>query len=255
MCCGSYPGFLFLCYMEKQIVFKGQNDQVLTSSLLVAETFGKEHKRVLQDVRELKCSEYFRQHHFVLSSYTTSQNRDVPMFLMDRDGFTLLVMGYTGELAMSFKEKYIEAFNEMEHKLKESQKPLSQLEILVQSAQALLEQEQRITRVEEKLEAMEQERIENTEKLLAAPISNEKTPELSLRDNIRQLVNQYASSTGINHQDVWHKVYNQLYFLYHINLKAYKKIKKNETYLEVAERNLLLDKIFIIISNMIQERI
>lgn len=239
--------------MEKQIVFRGQNDQVLTSSLLVAETFGKEHKRVLQDVRELKCSENFRQHHFVLSSYTTIQNKDVPMFLMDRDGFTLLVMGYTGELAMRFKEKYIEAFNKMEHKLKETQKPLSHLEILVQSAQALLEQSKRIDAVEQRLDEMEADRIVKTEMLLSAPTSVEPTPELSLRDNIRQLVNKYSAATGIKQQDVWHKVYNQLYYLYHINLKAYKKEKKNETYLEVAERNLLLDKIYIIISNLVRE--
>lgn len=241
--------------MEKQIVFKGQNDQVLTNSLLVAEKFGKEHKRILQDIRELKCSEEFRQHHFVLSSYVNGQNRELPMYVMDKDGFVLLVMGYTGELAMAFKEEYIYEFNQMEKELKNNapKKVKSSAELFAMQAQINLEYEQRIANIEEKIAEMEADRIVKTEMLLSAPTSVESTPELSLRDNIRQLVNKYSAATGIKQQDVWHKVYNQLYYLYHINLKAYKKEKKSETYLEVAERNLLLDKIYIIISNLVRE--
>ena len=98
----------------KDLVFKGESNQVLTNSLLVAEKFGKDHKRVLQDIRDLKCSNQFRQHNFVLSSYCNEQNRELPMYVMNKDGFTLLVMGYTGETAMKFKEDYIDAFNKME---------------------------------------------------------------------------------------------------------------------------------------------
>lgn len=103
----------------KDLVFKGESNQVLTNSLLVAEKFGKEHKRVLQDIRDLKCSNKFKQHSFVLSSYCNDQNRELPMYVMNRDGFTLLVMGYTGEDAMKFKEDYIDSFNKMEKILKE----------------------------------------------------------------------------------------------------------------------------------------
>lgn len=88
------------------------------TSLDVAETFEKEHKRILQDIRELNCSEIFRQHNFVQSEYTNQQNHKQPMYYMTRDGFTLLVMGYTGDKAMKFKEAYINQFNEMEELLK-----------------------------------------------------------------------------------------------------------------------------------------
>lgn len=132
-------------------------------------------------------------------------------------------------------------------------KAKSSAELFAMQAQINLEYEQRISNVEEKLAEIEADRIIKTEMLLSAPVSAEPTPQISLRDNIRQLVNKYSAATGIKQQDVWHKVYNQLYYLYHINLKAYKKEKKNETYLEVAERNLLLDKIFIIISNLVRE--
>ena len=84
------------------------------TSLDVAETFEKEHRRILQDIRELGCSEEFRQHNFVQSEYLNQQNHKQPMYYITKDGFTLLVMGYTGEKAMKFKEAYIRQFNAME---------------------------------------------------------------------------------------------------------------------------------------------
>lgn len=86
----------------------------IVTSLDVAETFEKEHRRILQDIRELGCSEEFRQHNFVQSEYLNQQNHKQPMYYITKDGFTLLVMGYTGEKAMKFKEAYIRQFNAME---------------------------------------------------------------------------------------------------------------------------------------------
>ena len=73
------------------LVFHGADNQALTNSLLVAEKFGKEHKRVMQDIREMGCSALFREHNFVLSSYLSRQNKETPMYVMTKDGFTLLV--------------------------------------------------------------------------------------------------------------------------------------------------------------------
>ena len=98
--------------VETMIIKKVETS--IVTSLDVSETFEKEHKRVLQDIRNLGCSEEFGQHNFVLSSYTSVQNKKQPMYCMTRDGFTLLVMGYTGEKAMKFKEGYIRQFNAME---------------------------------------------------------------------------------------------------------------------------------------------
>lgn len=105
--------------MLEVMVKKIQKEEVtVVTSMDVAETFGKEHRRVLQDIRELGCSEEFGQHNFVLISYKDSMNRDKPMYYITRDGFTLLAMGYTGEKAMKFKEAYIKQFNNMEKLLK-----------------------------------------------------------------------------------------------------------------------------------------
>lgn len=91
-----------------------KEEKVAVTSLDISETFNKEHRRVMQDIRELGCSEEFGQHNFVQSSYINSQNKKQPMYIMTKDGFTLLVMGYTGEKAMQFKEAYIKQFNIME---------------------------------------------------------------------------------------------------------------------------------------------
>ena len=134
----------------KELVFKGEGNQALTNSLLVAEKFGKEHRRVMQDIRELGCSEEFRLHNFVQSSYINSQNKEMPMIIMTKDGFTLLAMGYTGDMAMKFKEEYIAAFNTMEQTLKSGgfQVPTSFREALLLAAQ----QQEKIEEQQKRLE-------------------------------------------------------------------------------------------------------
>ena len=95
----------------------GKEEATVVTSLDVAETFGKEHRHVLRDIRELECSNEFRVSNFGQSEYLNEQNHRQPMYYITRDGFTLLVMGYTGEKAMKFKEAYIRQFNAMEKAL------------------------------------------------------------------------------------------------------------------------------------------
>lgn len=143
----------------KELVFKGEGNQALTNSLLVAEKFGKEHRRVMQDIRELGCSEEFRLHNFVQSSYINSQNKEMPMIIMTKDGFTLLAMGYTGDMAMKFKEEYIAAFNTMEQTLKSGgfQVPTSFREALLLAAEQ-----------QEKIEAQQKQLAEQAPEVLFA---------------------------------------------------------------------------------------
>lgn len=96
----------------------GKEELATCTSLDVAETFGKDHRHVLRDIRELGCSEEFNRSNFGPISYVDAMNREQKAVIMTRDGFTLLVMGYTGELAMKFKEAYIKQFNAMEAALK-----------------------------------------------------------------------------------------------------------------------------------------
>lgn len=101
------------------LVFKGQNDQVITTSLKVAEVFGKRHNDVLKSIRNLTSAQNCAVlKMFETSSYVSEQGKEQPMFIMNRDGFTLLAMGFNGEKALEFKINYIEAFNKMEETIK-----------------------------------------------------------------------------------------------------------------------------------------
>lgn len=95
-----------------------RNNQVVTTSLQVAEFFGKPHFHVLRDIRNLECSSSFQESNFGFSFYfrdlPNNAIKKEPMYYLTRDGFTLLVMGFTGKIAAQFKEAYINAFNDME---------------------------------------------------------------------------------------------------------------------------------------------
>lgn len=104
--------------MLVEITKIGREERPCVTSLDVAETFEKSHDHVLRDVRKLDCSNEFRLSNFGESFYVNAQGKKQPMVIMTRDGFTLLVMGYTGSLAMKFKEAYIKQFNAMENVLR-----------------------------------------------------------------------------------------------------------------------------------------
>lgn len=118
-------------------------EMTVVSSLDVAETFEKRHADVLRDIEELGCSKDFRERNFALSKYLIENNkRSYPMYYMTRDGFTILVMGYTGEKAMRFKEAYIKQFNAMEKalqgKLIEREKGIAVRQSLTKRCNSLL---------------------------------------------------------------------------------------------------------------------
>ena len=98
-----------------------ENNEVVTSSIKVAEVFDKQHKDVLKAVKSLDISEEFRERNFALMKKSIKigkgAERKSPMYYITRDGFMFLVMGFTGKTAARWKEAYIKAFNEMEKML------------------------------------------------------------------------------------------------------------------------------------------
>lgn len=108
---------------DKYGVFADTHDTARVDSLFVAEFFEKQHKHVLRDIARIiepksGLSENFIHSNFKSSFYKDSTGRKLPCYFMTRDGFTMLVMGYTGQKAMRFKELYIRRFNEMESFIK-----------------------------------------------------------------------------------------------------------------------------------------
>ena len=92
--------------------------QAVTDSLKVAESFDKKHKHVLETARNLAAENSATKKMFVESTYV-NRGKEYPMIYMNRDGFTLLAMGFTGKKALDFKLKYIQAFNEMENRIRQ----------------------------------------------------------------------------------------------------------------------------------------
>lgn len=101
-----------------------KNNQVVVSSRQVAEKFGKLHKDVLESIRNILVAENSATKFYQESTHEY-RGQKFPEYLMNRDGFSLLVMGFTGKDALHWKMKYIAAFNEMEAKL--NGKPISLL--------------------------------------------------------------------------------------------------------------------------------
>ena len=104
--------------MLVEIAKLGREERPCVTSLDVAETFGKEHRNVMRDINKLNCSPEFNALNFERIKYVDSRGRNQDAYVMTRDGFTLLVMGYNGKLAMKFKEAYIKQFNAMENVLR-----------------------------------------------------------------------------------------------------------------------------------------
>lgn len=101
-----------------------ENEHAVTTSLRVAEVFGKQHKNVVRDIKSLDCSEEFRKLNFEPSKIDYQNGnikKQLPMYYITRDGFMFLVMGFTGKTAAKWKEAYIKAFNEMEAKIRAEQ--------------------------------------------------------------------------------------------------------------------------------------
>ena len=107
--------------IQQNVVYKTNKGTPVTDSLKVAGVFGKQHKNIIQAVRNLLGSAENSAHArwFYESTYLDAQGKQRPMFVMNRDGFSLLAMGLTGAKALQFKVAFIEQFNKMEEIVKQ----------------------------------------------------------------------------------------------------------------------------------------
>lgn len=130
--------------MENELVIM-HDQQAVTTSLKVAEVFGKEHRNVMQAINNLTAENSAVGKMFAKSTYLNMQKHEQPMFYMNRDGFTLLAMGFTGKKAMQFKLKYIEAFNAMESAIN-NMRPIDKLRLMFEVQD---DHEKRLTNLEQ----------------------------------------------------------------------------------------------------------
>lgn len=135
------------------IVFQGSEGQPLTNSVLVAEKFGKRHCDLIKAIRNLTTQNFVVKNMFVETTYLSGKQQEQPMYIMNRDGFTLLAMGFTGQKALQFKLDYIDAFNKMEQTIRNTRNlpssvDTTMLKQLMETTQAMAAQ---ISRMQEEL--------------------------------------------------------------------------------------------------------
>ncbi|HFZ5079312.1 TPA: Rha family transcriptional regulator, partial [Campylobacter coli] len=94
-----------------------KENKVFINSLDLAKVFNKNHKDVLETTKNQPQND-FTESNFILSTYKDKKGELRPCYNLTRDGFSLLVMGFTGEKAYKWKIEFIKAFNEMEKRLR-----------------------------------------------------------------------------------------------------------------------------------------
>lgn len=162
------------------LVYENEKGVDITTSLIVAQVFGKEHNKVCRDIENLSCSIQFRVANFGETPYVHPQNgQTYKMYTMTKDGFSFLVMGYTGEKAGEFKERFINEFNRREAMLK------SDDYILMRSMQIL---QGRIKAIEADNARLEAENKANIETI------RQQAPKAQYYDNTLQSAHTYTST-------------------------------------------------------------
>lgn len=176
--------------MEDSLVnIENKNGVMVVSSREVAKNFNKRHSDVLEKIdktiKEISSTENSVQY-FMLNNYTDNSGKTNKEYLLTRDGFSFLVMGFTGKKANQWKIKYIEAFNKMEEYIKSTPKllPTNFKEAL---QQLLVEVEEK-----EKLQ-LEIKELEPKAKFAETIVSNEKSIDVG---SMAKLLNQNGINTG-----------------------------------------------------------
>lgn len=182
--------------------------QVVTTSLKVAEIFEKEHRDVMKSIRNLTAQNFAVKKMFVEDSYLNSRNQQQPMFYMNRDGFTLLAMGFTGSKAMEFKLKYIEAFNKMEKQIKEETKfrlPTNLNEMSTMFYSVMKDQDKKIEEQSEKVNFL----------MNLSGLTSPRNKELTKARN-KKVIQVCGGSESNSYQDksLRSKLYNELFKSY-----------------------------------------
>lgn len=179
-----------------------QNNQVVVSSRQIAEHFEKRHADVLAGIEKIKTENSVVTPMFCETTYTAGTGKAYKEYLINRDGFSLLVMGFTGKKALDWKIKYIQAFNEMERRLKEQAPQLSPVEMIAQIAQNAVEQERRLKAVE--LQG-------NSTAAEVQEIKSTFTQKDTLETDIKTLVNRMVKEGHSNdYADAYSRLYKEL---------------------------------------------
>lgn len=193
-----------------EIKINNSNGTLTVSSLQIADDFGKQHKHIIKNIENLlgetsdeKSSNLTAQisvikNFFIESTYADSYGRPQKCYDITRDGFSLLVMGFTGKKALEWKIKYIEAFNAMEEQLK------SKLDY-----SGLSPQLQYLISLEQKTKELETA-VHNTNKKLDSVCDTMQVTTDNWRKKTHMFINKLATARGMEQRLIYLDIYDEL---------------------------------------------
>lgn len=183
--------------IKNEICIKEMDGQLVVSSREVARNFEKQHKDVLEAIRNITAeNSALTGTMFIPSEYKAGTGKSYPEYLLTRDGFSLLVMGFTGKSALEWKLKYIEAFNAMEKRLADLNELSPQLQFMINMELEQKRMQKQIDHVDQKVDGI---------KSIVGLNSDE------WRKQSRKMIIQIAQSIGST--DYIDEVYNEIYQL------------------------------------------
>ncbi|WP_020597510.1 Rha family transcriptional regulator [Spirosoma panaciterrae] len=142
---------------------------------------------------------------------------------------------------VEFKATLVRSFSEARRLLREAA-PITSV-----PSELFEQQEQRIAKLEHLLSRLIQAQQQAARSLLEAPRSDQQMPPETTRSKVQRIVNGYCRAKGVSQQDAWRLVYDRLYYLYRVSIRSYKRSDR-ESWLDVADRNGHMDKIYAIVS-------
>lgn len=219
------------------IILSTQNGEPVASSRQIAESFEKRHDHVMRDIDTIKKDVPNFGEMFFETEAPDSYGRPQRTYLMNRDGFTLLAMGFTGKVALEWKLKYIQAFNEMEKQL--AQRPqltngnsLQALNLLVKS---LNEQQDAMNRLQVNVDAQSAaiEKLEEQNELNRQAFTMNPG---NWRENATSVVGSIVlkktggemKGSGPIYEEVWNEIYDMMKSDFHKDMKKRKMNLKKE---------------------------
>lgn len=187
------------------------DQQAITTSLVLAEAFEKQHKHVIEAIeKKISTAENsaLLKNMFIEDSYIASNGKQNKMYYLNRDGFTFIAMGFTGKKADEFKLKYIDAFNKMENQIKEKTQfrlPKNLTEMSTMFFDVMKDQDKKIEEQSEKVNFL----------MNLSGLTSPRNKELTKARN-KKIIQVCGGSESNSYQDksLRSKLYNELFKSY-----------------------------------------
>ncbi|GAB4007128.1 hypothetical protein GCM10028808_10410 [Spirosoma migulaei] len=218
-----------------ELVAVTSNEQglLVVNTVDVAKGLGIKHKNLLDTIRthQKAIEGNFGRVAFETEPLQTgggTQNRSVA-YLTEDQALFIGTLSRNSTRVVAFKATLVQSFSTARKLLHETG------------------QEQRIAKLERQLKLMIESQQQAARSLLELPRSTELLPVETTRIKVQRLVNGYCRAKGVGQQEVWRLVYDRLYYLYRVNIRAHKRSER-ESWLDVADRNGHMEKIYAIVS-------